>query len=133
MQYELINIRTQRTDGKGSLSFFEENNDIPFDIKRVYYTYGVPTGTRRGGHAHLNLRQMLFCPQGKIEILLDDGVEQHREMLDSPSKGLVIGSMIWHEMIWHADGSVLVVAASDYYNESDYIRDYQAFLDALAQ
>ena len=129
MDYSLINITTIGTDDIGALSFFEGTHDVPFEIKRIYYIHGVPAGTKRGAHAHIALRQILFCPYGKIEILLDDGTQKASVLLDDPSKGLLIGPGLWRDMVWHKEGSVLCVAASEYYNESDYIRDYHAFLD----
>lgn len=132
MEYDLINIRTKVSDGKGQLSFFEAEIDVPFPIKRIYYTYGVPAGEKRGGHAHRNLRQLLVCPTGRIEIILFDGVERANIILDNPSKGLLISNMTWRDMIWQEEGSILMVAASDYYNEADYIRDYDMFLKCVS-
>lgn len=129
MEYELIDIRTKASEGKGQLSFFEAGVDIPFQIKRIYYTYDVPAGEQRGGHAHHNLHQLLICSSGKIEIVLFDGFEEKRCILDDPSKGLYVPNMTWHDMIWLEEGSVLMVAASDYYDEADYIRDYDTFLE----
>lgn len=123
-----INIKTITDSMKGSLSFFEANKDVPFDIKRIYYIYQVPVGIKRGGHAHRELSQMLFCLYGQIKIVLDDGTKKEEVILDEPSKGLIISKGIWRDMIWEKDNSVLCVAASDYYDESDYIRDYDEFI-----
>ena len=128
MEHELIDIRTNVTEGMGQLSFFEADIDIPFPIKRIYYTYDVPMGKKRGGHAHHNLHQLLICPVGKIEVILFDGVTKESHLLDDPAKGLLVPKMVWHDMIWQEEGSVLMVAASDYYDEADYIRDYDVFL-----
>ena len=128
MNYDLIEIKTMSTQTLGSLSFFEATKDIPFEVRRIYYIYDAPAGTQRGGHAHRNLHQILFCPYGKIEIVLDDAKTRESVMLDDPGKGLVIGPGLWREMIWHTDQAVLCVAASEYYDENDYIRDYQEFL-----
>lgn len=128
MDYTLLKIRTIGTDDLGSLSFFEGAHDVPFDIKRIYYIHGVPDGAQRGAHAHIALQQILFCPYGIIEILLDDGEDKASVMLDDPSKGLIIGPGLWRDMVWHQENSVLCVAASEYYDEKDYIRDYDAFL-----
>ncbi|WP_196592583.1 sugar 3,4-ketoisomerase [Pectinatus sottacetonis] len=124
---KIISIKTVKHEILGSLSFFEGERDIPFSIKRVYYIYGVPKEGQRGGHAHKNLQQMLFCPYGSIEIVLDDGNNKKSIMLDSPEKGLLIGNGIWRDMIWHKNESVLCVVASAYYNEHDYIRDHKIF------
>ena len=131
MDYSLIDIRTVATEGKGSLSFFEGNRDIPFDIRRIYYIYDTPMGIERGGHAHRSLRQLLWVPFGRIEIVLDDGSSRESVMLDDPSRGLVLEDLVWHEMVWHEEGSVLAVAASEHYDEADYIRDYETFLSEL--
>lgn len=128
MNIEMIDIKTIATPGMGSLSVFEAQRDIPFEVKRVYYTYGVPEGVLRGGHAHKTLKQLLFCPYGRITILLDDGEDKISVVLDTPAKGLVVENTIWREMLWDKQDSVLVVAASDYYKEDDYIRDYDEFL-----
>lgn len=128
MLIETIDIKTIPTLEQGSLSFFEAERDVPFEIKRLYYTHDVPEGVQRGGHAHRELDQVLFCPYGCIEVVLDDGRTRESVMLDLPYTGLIVRSMIWHDMIWHASDSVLVVAASDYYRESDYIRNYEEFV-----
>lgn len=127
----VINIKTIPTENMGSLSFFEELKDISFEIKRIYYTYNVPTQTKRGGHAHKDLQQILFCPYGKIKVFLDNGYEKEEFILDSPNKGLIIGNNIWRDMVWEQENSVLCVAASKLYNEKDYIRDYEEFLDLV--
>ena len=90
--------------------------------------YDVPENTKRGMHAHRNLQQILWCPYGIIELLLDDGINKKSYFLDSPEKGLFIGNGIWREMYWRKEGSILCVAASEYYSEDDYIRDYDTFL-----
>lgn len=128
MDYRILSIKTIDSGYAGKLSFFEETHDVPFEIKRIYYIHGVPDGSRRGGHAHKALRQILFCPYGSIEIILDDAKERISIMLDSADKGLVIGPGLWREMIWHEENSVLCVAASEYYDEKDYIRNYEDFL-----
>lgn len=127
MKRYILKINTRKTPLMGSLSFFEANKDIPFDIKRIYYIYQVPNGVQRGGHAHLTLSQILFCPYGQIRVVLDDGIKKEEVILDEPSKGLIIPSGIWRDMIWEINNSVLCVAASNYYDESDYIRDYGEF------
>ena len=128
MENLLLNITTHGNDGVGYLSFFESNKDIPFDIKRIYYTYHVPLDTKRGMHAHKELQQVLWCPYGKIEVVLDNGKEKTSYLLDSPEKALLVLKGYWRDMYWREEGTVLCVAASDYYNEDDYIRDYDEFL-----
>lgn len=129
----LISVKTVGTVAEGFLSFFESNKDIPFEIKRIYYTYSVPVGTKRGGHAHRELNQLLWCPYGKINVILDDGKGKKEFLLNSPEKGLLVGKGIWHDMYWIKENSVLCVAASDYYDESDYIRDYNNFLKLVKE
>ncbi len=128
MKYQIIHIKTIDSGYAGKLSFFEGSHDVPFEIKRIYYIHGVPNGSVRGGHAHKALKQILFCPFGRIEIILDNGTEKTSVMLDDPAKGLLIGPGLWRDMIWHQENSVLCVAASEYYDEKDYIRNYDAFL-----
>lgn len=124
----IVYLKRLGCETKGFLSFFESGNDLGFNIKRVYYIYQVPAGTKRGGHAHRKLSQLLFCPYGQIKIILDNGFQKDEIVLDEPSKGLVVSKGIWHDMIWEKTDSVLCVAASDYYDESDYIRDYDEFI-----
>ena len=133
MDYHVIQIKTIDSGYAGKLSFFEGTHDLPFEIRRVYYIHGVPNGSVRGGHAHKKLRQALFCPFGSVEIILSDGTDRQSIMLDDPSKGLVIGPGLWRDMVWHREDSVLCVAASEYYDEKDYIRDYDAYLRYLKE
>lgn len=128
MDYNLIELPIRSTTGLGNLSFLEAGVDTPFPINRIYYIYDVPVGTQRGGHAHKKLRQLLFCPNGTIEILLTDGDENVSVMLDRPNKALLIGPGLWRDMLWHTDRAVLCVAASEHYDEKDYIRDFEAFI-----
>jgi dTDP-4-dehydrorhamnose 3,5-epimerase-like enzyme len=124
-----FNIKTHRDYELGHLSFFESNKDIPFEFKRIYYTYDVPVGVSRGMHAHKKLQQVLWCPYGEIEVIIDDGEEKMSYTLDTPEKALLVLKGYWHNMYWRKEGSVLCVAASDYYDEEDYIRDYDEFLN----
>lgn len=128
MKNLFINIKTSGNSEIGYLSFFESNKDIPFEIKRVYYTYNVPIETVRGMHAHKSLQQVLWCPYGEVEVILDNGKEKVSYLLNSPEKALLVLKGYWHDMYWKMERSVLCVAASDYYDEDDYIRDYDQFL-----
>jgi dTDP-4-dehydrorhamnose 3,5-epimerase-like enzyme len=130
---KIISIKRIGNDSIGFLSFFESNKDIPFEIKRIYYIYDVPINTKRGMHAHKELNQFLWCPYGIIKVVLDNGYEKKEFLLGSPEKGLLVGKGIWHEMYWLKESSVLCVAASDYYNEKDYIRDYDEFLKLVKE
>lgn len=125
---KLLKIKTTGDKKIGFLSFFESSKDIPFEIKRIYYTYNVPVNTKRGMHAHKELNQVLWCPYGEIEVILDNGREKKNYLLNSPDKALLVGKGIWREMYWKKENSVLCVAASEYYDENDYIRDYDEFL-----
>lgn len=113
----------------GHLTPIEGNKDVPFDIKRIYYLTRVPENTIRGFHAHKKLQQVLLCLNGKVTISVATPYEKELITLDDPAKGLYIGPMIWREMYDFSPGSVLVVLASEYYNEADYIRDYRAYCE----
>lgn len=129
MGFYKIDIKTKSTLKDGALAFFEAGCDIQFDIKRIYYIFGAKKGVYRGGHAHKSLSQILFCPYGSVLLKLEDEKGRKQEIiLDNPSEGVVIERCTWREMIWQRDDSVLCVAASDYYKEDDYIRDYNDFL-----
>ena len=112
----------------GNLVFGESDKGIPFSIERIYYIYGVSGTTRRGFHAHKNLKQVLLCVNGSCEILLDDGSSKEIIILNEPNKGISVEGVIWREMYNFTEGTVLLVLASDYYNEEDYIRNYDEFL-----
>jgi dTDP-4-dehydrorhamnose 3,5-epimerase-like enzyme len=117
------------SDEKGNLTPIEATRDIPFEIKRVYYLYNVPQNQTRGYHAHKELQQLLVCINGSVEILCEDeNGEKQTYLLDRADKGLFVGSMVWHEMMNFSKDCVLVVFASEYYNEIDYIRNYDDFL-----
>lgn len=116
-------------DERGSLVVLEGNKNIPFDIKRIYYLYGMKNDLPRGFHAHKNLLQVAVCISGSCKILMDNGVNKEIVELNSPRCGLLIDKMQWHEMFDFTDECVLMVIASDYYDESDYIRDYQEFIE----
>lgn len=121
----------QHGDERGQLVALEEFNDIPFEIKRVYYMYDTGENVRRGYHAHRNLEQILICIHGSCKILLDNGKERKKVYLEKPYEGLHMPNNMWHEMYDFSPDAVLLVLASDYYNEEDYIRDYQQFIDIV--
>lgn len=125
----MMHLDKKGNDNTGYLSFVESEKNLPFSVKRVYYTYDVPVGMKRGLHAHKELNQFIWCPYGEIEVILDDGVEKKSFLLDSPDKGLLVLKGYWHDMYWRKENSVLCALASDYYNEEDYIRDYSEFLE----
>ena len=113
--------------GRGKLSVIEKNV-IPFDIKRVYYLYDVPSDAYRGGHAHKMLIQFMIPLSGSFDIHLDDGNNKKKLMLNKPDKGLLIPNGIWREMDNFSSGSVCMVLASENFSEDDYLRDYNTFL-----
>ena len=126
---EIIKYRFQQHgDERGQLVALEEMRDIPFQIKRVYYMYDTKEGVRRGFHAHKKLKQVLICVKGQCKILLDDGKEKEVVLLDRPDKGLLIESHLWREMFDFSEDAVLMVLASELYDEADYIRNYDDFI-----
>jgi len=114
-------------DRRGNLTFIEENRHVPFEIKRVYYLYDVPGGESRGGHAHKRLQQFIIAASGSFDVILDDGFERKRFHLNRSYYGLYVPPMIWRELDNFSSGSVCLVLASEYYDEEDYIRDYEIF------
>lgn len=115
-------------DDRGSLVALEANKTVPFEIKRVYYIFGTKQGVARGFHAHKALKQVAVCVTGSCRMLLDDGQNKEEILLDSPTKGLVIEDLVWREMHDFTPDCVLLVLASEHYDEVDYIRDYEDFL-----
>ena len=120
-------------DERGQLVALEEFKDIPFEIKRVYYMYDTIEGVRRGFHAHKSLEQILVCIHGSCKIKLDNGTEQKVVNLEKPYEGLYISNDMWREMYDFSDDAVLMVLASELYDESDYIRDYNEFLNMVRE
>ena len=118
-------------DDRGSLVSIEMRKHIPFDVQRVYYIFATKDGVSRGFHAHKQLKQFAICVSGRCRITLDNGVDKQTVWLDSPFKGLVITGMVWREMHDFSDDCVLLVLASEHYDESDYIRNYQEFMEAV--
>lgn len=115
-------------DSRGQLVAIEEYDEIPFKIKRVYYIYDTNSDVTRGCHAHRTLKQLLVCVSGNCKIRLDDGKDCQIVLLDKPNEGILICDTIWREMFDFSKDAVLLVLASDIYDEKDYIRDYQEFL-----
>ena len=118
----------QHGDERGRLVALEEMKDIPFEIKRVYYLYETKERVHRGFHAHRNLEQILICIHGSCDVLLDNGTEKKVISLEKPYEGLFVPNYMWHEMYNFSSDAVLMVLASEYYKEEDYIRDYEVFL-----
>ncbi len=120
-------------DDRGQLISLEEFNDIPFRIKRVYYMYDTVPCVVRGKHAHKSLEQILICVCGSCKIKLDNGIEKKVVSLERPYEGLYIPNSMWREMYDFTPNTVLLVLASDVYDESDYIRNYEDFLRFVSE
>jgi hypothetical protein len=118
-------------DPRGHLTFIEGTRHVPFEIARVYYVYGTPEGAERGGHAHRRLEQLIIAPTGSFEVILDDATSRMTVRLTRPDQGLYIGSMVWRELARFTAGAVCLVLASAPYDEADYYRDYQEFVQAV--
>lgn len=118
-------------DDRGQLVAIEAGQDLPFEVRRVYYIYDTLPGVRRGFHAHLQLEQILICVNGSCKIHLDNGYETAEVVLDKPNFGLYISNNMWREMYDFSEGAVLLVLASEHYDEADYIRNYDAFLEMV--
>ena len=118
------------SDPRGNLTFIEGGQHIPFDIRRVYYTYDVPGGTDRGGHAHKALHQLIIAMSGSFDVTLDDGRNKKKFHLNRSYQGLYLCPMIWRDLDNFSSGSVCMVLASSIYEASDYYRDYNEFISA---
>ena len=127
MGYNIINFQTLG-DNRGSLIVLEENYNAPFEIKRVYYIFDTKKDVTRGFHAHINLKQLAIVVKGNCTFVVDDGQKKEEILLNNPNKGLFIEGLIWREMKDFSSDCVLLVLASEHYDESDYIRDYNDFL-----
>lgn len=119
------------TDKYGHLTPIEEKSDIPFEIKRIYYITRVEQGVTRGFHSHRKLHQVLICLNGSIKIRVKNPKDEEIYELKDPSIGLYIGPYVWREMFDFTEGSVLLVLASEYYDEEDYLRDYESYVEEV--
>ena len=128
----LINLPVV-SDPRGDLTFLEGRRHVPFDIRRVYFLYNVPVESERGGHAHRELEQVIFALSGSFRITTDDGKQKREHWLRNPRQGLHINRMVWREMDSFSQGAVCMVVASEYYDENDYYRDYDAFIRAVSE
>jgi hypothetical protein len=129
MNIETIDI-PKIENPEGNIAVIEKNV-IPFEIKRVYYLYDVPSSAQRGGHAHKNLNQILIALSGSFDVVLKDGKTSNKITLNKPDKGLLINNNIWRELENFSSGAVCLVLASEVFNEEDYIREYDDFLSYL--
>ncbi len=120
-------------DVRGNLTFIESERHIPFAIKRVYYLYDVPGGATRAGHAHKSLQQFLIAINGSFDVLLDDGKQKKRYHMNRSYYGLYIHPLTWRIIDNFSSGAVCLSIVSDFYDESDYFREYDEFLRALGE
>jgi len=130
MNIEIIDL-PKIEDYRGNIAVVE-NNAIPFEIKRVYYLFDVPSSARRGGHAHKDLWELLIPLSGSFDVVLKDGTHSQTVTLNKPDKGLIIKSNVWRELENFSSGAVCLVIASAVFDEADYIRDYSDFIDYIA-
>ncbi len=127
MNYKILKFNT-KSDDRGSLIALENLKEIPFEIKRIYYIYNTKPEFPRGAHAHRELEQVLIMMEGSCELVLNDGKNIKNIILNRPDMGIFIGKNMWREMKNFSYGAKLLVLASDFYNEKEYIRDYEEFL-----
>lgn len=123
---QVIDLR-KISDPRGNLTPIEGGQDLPFDVKRVYYLYDVPSGQSRGGHAHKALQQLIIAANGSFTLTLDDGASKKIVTLNRPYQGLLIVPGIWRVLDDFSSGAVLLCLASEHYDEADYIRNYKEF------
>lgn len=129
MNYKIIDI-PKINNTRGNIGVIE-NDTIPFDVKRVYYLFDVPSGAKRGGHAHKKLKQVILAISGSFDVVLKDGKSKEIITLNRPDKGLLIENNIWRELENFSSGSVCLVLASEEFSEEDYIRSYKEYLSFL--
>ena len=131
MNYKIIDI-PKINNTKGNIGVVE-NDTIPFDVKRVYYLFDVPSGAKRGGHAHKKLKQVILAISGSFDVVLKDGKSKEIITLNRPDKGLLIENNIWRELENFSSGSVCLVLASEEFSEADYIRNYKDYLSFIKE
>ncbi|MBR5686884.1 MAG: WxcM-like domain-containing protein [Prevotella sp.] len=119
-------------DPRGNLTVTEEKIDVPFEIRRVYWVYDVPSGESRGGHAHKQCRELIVAISGSFHVTLDNGTSKETYLLNHPYQGLVVETGIWRTLDDFSSGAVCLVLASDLFEEEDYIREYDEFLKSVA-
>ena len=127
MKINLLSI-PKIEDNRGNLSVIE-SDILPFEFKRVYYLYDVPSGSERGGHSHIEQKEFLIALSGSFDVVLNDSEQQQTITLNKPYEGLLIHEGIWRELNNFSSGSVCLVIASAVFDEDDYIRDFEAFLE----
>lgn len=132
MEIKLLQLQAHGDD-RGALIALEQDKNIPFDIKRVYYMFDTKEGVSRGYHAHKELKQVAIALRGSCKFILDNGVERKAVILDNPQQGLLIDSCLWREMHDFSSDCILMVLANSLYDEDDYIRDYKEFLREMKE
>ncbi len=129
---EYIDLQQIVDERDGILSIAEGMKNIPFDIKRIYYIYGLSyPKAQRGYHAHKELEQVLFCLSGSCKLFLDDGTNKQYFYLTDPNRGMYVGPKVWLQLFEFSNDCIIIVFASDYFEEADYIRDYEEFIKFL--
>lgn len=129
----LIELDRHHSPRKGDISVVQNNVEVPFEVKRIYYLYDIPGGETRGGHAHKNLFQLILAVSGCFTVILDDGIKKKSFILNRPYEGLLVTPGIWRNLENFSSGSVCLVLASEKYLEDDYIRDYSEFISFRKQ
>tara|TARA_E500000305_G_scaffold41342_1_gene31924 strand:- start:1832 stop:2251 length:420 start_codon:yes stop_codon:yes gene_type:complete len=124
---KLFNLRNF-IEPDGNLVPIESKHDIPFDMKRIFYVYGVDNQDDRGKHSHYKTKQVLICLNGEVKVVCDDGKNRQSYTLSKPNQALYIPEMIWDEQVYISEDSVLLVLANTHYDTSDYIEDYNKFV-----
>ncbi len=124
----VLNLSKIHNDA-GNITVVESESNIPFDVKRIYYLYDIPSGESRGGHAHYQLEQYIIAASGSFDVVLDDGVNKKRITLNRPNIALHIVPGLWRELDSFSSGAITMVLASEVYQEQDYIRDYNNYIE----
>ena len=128
--YDCVIIQMNKIHNRaGNITIVEGQKNLPFDIKRIFYLYDIPSGEDRGGHAHKVVSQLIVAASGAFDVLLNDGVNKKVVSLNRPDYGLLVVPGIWNELMEFSSGAICMVLASDVYNENDYLRKYSEFLD----
>ena len=128
MEPEILKISTFKSS-QGNLSIIDKKNNIPFEVKRIFYIYDIPQNTQRGGHAHKSLKQFIWVINGQLEIITFSKNDMKKKfILDSPNMGLYIPELTWSYQLTRSFNTIYCVAASDYYDENEYIRDWEDFI-----
>ncbi len=132
MEAKIIDL-VKIVDPRGNLTVAEGCKDVPFDVKRVYWVYDVPAGENRGGHAHKKCQEFIIALSGSFHVTLDNGREQVTVLLNHPYQGLFVDTSTWRTLDDFSSGAVCLVLASESFDEADYIREYDAFLEYIKQ